>query len=157
MNTSTKVLLVFGVIVIAVLCALSYTLDWFGWSSGNVQNVVQHEVAPTAALGKYMWFVDQSNAIKQADANIVVYQARLAGVDKHYTDEYGTDKTKWAESAQVMYNHDWTIAHDDLTSVINMRNTAVRDYNAQSQKFNWALFKSRDDLPPQTYTELPLP
>lgn len=157
MKTSTKIILAFVIVMLCILGLVGNSLDWFGWSNGNVRKVAQTEVGPQAALKKYEWFVDQSNAIKQADANITTFQQRLNGVDKHYTDVYGNDKTKWPASAQIQYNHDWTIAHDDLTSIIVMRNTTVRDYNAQSEKFNWALFKSRADLPPQTYAELALP
>jgi hypothetical protein len=160
MSGKAKFLFALGIailVILVVFAVIGNVFSWFGWDSWSVQKVVQTEVGPQAALSKYMWFIDQSNAIKQADANITVFQQRLADVDTHYVSMYGSDKTKWSASAQVQYNHDWTTAHDDLTSIIVMRNTVVRDYNAASQKFNWAPFMSRQDLPPQTYAELALP
>jgi predicted metalloprotease len=164
MNGKAKFLFSLGIavlVIFVVFAVIGNVFNWFGWNSWTVQKVIQTEVGPQAAMDKYHWFVDQSNLIKQADANITTMRQSLADTEKHYTDTYGSDKTKWSQAAQVMYNQAWGTAHGDLVSVINMRNQTVRDYNAASAKWDWRIFKvnTQDfpDLPPQTYAELALP
>ncbi len=151
-----KSLFKFGVAVMFLLAALGtvgYILGWF--ESAAV--VVKEEFGPEAALRKYEWFVDTSAAIEKTDADIVLFEQRRANVEVQFIDTYGADKTTWPMSVQAQYNQQAGTARDDLLAVVSNRNGIVRDYNAQSEKFNWAPFLTRDDLPPQTYKEIVVP
>lgn len=143
----------FGVLFLLLVFALSVVGSiLFGWF-GGAGILIQKEFGPDAAMAKYSWFIDQSNAIKKADADIVLYQQRYADVETHYVSIYGEDKTKWATSVQVQYNHAISTTYDDMMAIISNRNTLVKEYNAQSKKFNWSPFMTRSDLPPQTFLE----
>jgi hypothetical protein len=90
------------------------------------------------------------------DANVELYTKRVAGVDTQYAS-YGADKSLWPPAIQMQYNHERTIARDDLVAVVALRNGIVREYNAQSEKFNWKPFNSKSDLPKPRYDESPVP
>ncbi|MEK7064412.1 MAG: hypothetical protein AAB973_02270 [Patescibacteria group bacterium] len=134
-------------LLIAALGAVAYGLGWIG-SAGEV---VKEEFGPQAALEKYEWFIDQAEAIEKADADIALFEQRRADIETQYTSTYGADKTKWSPGVQVQYNHEIQIARDDLMAIISNRNNIVKDYNAQSEKFNWAPFKGRADYPPENF------
>jgi len=138
-----------AMLLIAALGAVAYGLGWIG----SAAVVVKEEFGPEAALRKYEWFIDQSSAIKKADADIVLFEQRRANVETQFVATYGADKTKWILSVQAQYNQQAGAARDDLLAVVSNRNGIVRDYNAQSEKFNWAPFMTRTDLPPQSYVE----
>ena len=125
------------------LSALAYGLGWFG----EAGEVVQDEFGAGAALEKYEWFVDQDNHIKDADANVELFQQKADGVEEHYVDLYGEDKSEWSTVEQAQYSSAVEESTVDLVSALSIRNGLVADYNAQSEKFNWAPFESRDDMP----------
>ena len=135
--------------LIFALGAVAYGLGWIG-SAGEV---VKEEFGPEAALEKYEWFIDQANAIEKADADIALFEQRRADIEVQYTSTYGADKTKWSPGIQVQYNHEAQTARDDLLAIVSNRNNLVKEYNAQSEKFNWAPFKGRDDYPPENFVD----
>lgn len=134
------------VLVFFLIGAVVWVLS-FASSAGKV---VSDEFSPEAMLKKYQWFLDQSNGIEKMDKDIVLYEQRRADVEKRYA-VYGSDPSKWSVAIQVQYNHDAKIAKDDLVAIVSQRNNLVKEYNAQSEKFNWALFKDRPDLPSRSY------
>ena len=135
--------------LIFALGAVAYGLGWIG-SAGEV---VKEEFGPEAALEKYEWFIDQANAIEKADADIALFEQRRADIEVQYTSTYGADKTKWSPGIQVQYNHEAQTARDHLLAIVSNRNNLVKEYNAQSEKFNWAPFKGRDDYPPENFVD----
>lgn len=141
--------------LIAVIALGSIVTRSLGWW-GEAADTAQQELGPKAMLKKYEWFVDQSSRIAQMDANVDLYAKRVAGVDTQYAS-YGADKTAWPPTIQMQYNRDRSIARDDLVAVVALRNGIVREYNAQSEKFNWKLFNAKSDLPKPRYDESPIP
>mgnify|MGYP001599434068 FL=1 len=140
----------FGVAILLLIAALGAVAYGLGWI-GSAAEVVKEEFGPQAALEKYEWFIDQAEAIEKADADITLFEQRRANIEAQYTSTYGVDKTKWSSSVQVQYNREVQIARDDLLAIVSNRNNIVKDYNAQSQKFNWAPFKGRADYPPENF------
>lgn len=136
-------------ILVSLLVALSWALGWIG----DAGVVAKDEFGPKAALTKYEWFVDQAAFIQKADADIELYTQRVSEVESRYVSTYGADKSKWLPSTQALYSHDIQTVQADLTAIKSNRNSLVRDYNAQSSKFNWAPFRGRADYPPETFVE----
>jgi hypothetical protein len=134
--------------LIVVLSIVGYIFNWFG----EAAQVAQEEFGPRAALEKYEWFIDQASRIEKMDQDIVLFENRIANVDSNYS-AYGSDKSKWPAHIQVTYNHEKQQSRDDLTAIISQRNNLSRDYNAQSEKFNWAPFKTRLDKPREKFQE----
>jgi hypothetical protein len=143
-------LLIFFVFVgvSVVIGATGYFLGWFG----EAAQVAQKEFGPQAALEKYMWFINQANAIEKMDKDVAMYEDRVTNVDKQYA-AYGEDKTKWALDIRVQYNHERQQAREDLLAVASQRNSLVQEYNAASDKFNWAPFQTRPDKPKVRFHE----
>ena len=138
--------------VVALGGIVTRSLGWWG----EAADVAQRELGPKAMLMKYEWFVDQASRIAQMDANVDLYSKRVGGVDAQYAS-YGADKSAWPPAIQAQYNHERTIARDDLAAIVAQRNSIVREYNAQSEKFNWKLFNTKSDLPKPHYDESPIP
>lgn len=141
--------LIFMVVVSVVLGTVGWTLGWFA----EATQVAHDEFAPKAALAKYQWFIDQANAIKKMDQDIAIYKKRQDAVRDQYKG-YGEDQSKWPPHIQMQYNKDYATARDDRSAVISQRNNLVRDYNAQSSKFNWRVFETERNRPDQTFQEL---
>lgn len=128
-------------------------LGWiFGWFS-QAGDVAIDEFGPRAMLEKYEWFIDQENRIQQMDQQIVIFEQRVKSVDQRYDGLYGVDKASWSPVAQIQYNKERGTAYDDLVAMVSQRNNLAREYNAQSEKFNWEPFKSRPDLPRDRFSE----
>lgn len=123
----------------------------FGWF-GEAAEVAQDEFGPKAMLKKYEWFIDQASSIEKMDQDIQMFENRMSNVDSSYV-AYGADKSKWAPHVQVTYNRERQQARDDLTAVASQRNNLVREYNAQSEKFNWRSFETRLDKPREKFQE----
>lgn len=134
--------------IIIVISATGYILGWFG----SAATVAKNEFGPEAALAKYEWFIDQAKAIQKMDQDILLFQSRKAEVDNKYK-AYGEDQSKWPPDVRVQYNRESQQARDDLLAIVSQRNNLVREYNAASEKFNWAPFQTRPDLPKQNYFE----
>lgn len=123
----------------------------FGWL-GEAGEVARDEFGPKAMLEKYEWFINQASAIEKMDQDIELFEKRVTGVDANY-ESYGEDKSKWAPHIQTTYNRERQQARDDLTAVVSQRNNLVRDYNAQSEKFNWAAFETELNKPRESFQE----
>jgi len=152
MGTDSKTIWKIGgiaLLVIIIVSAVGYVLGWFGEAAG----VAQKEFGAKAALTKYEWFIDQTNMITKADGDIAIFEKKLADVEANYVSLNGADKTKWDASTKMLYTHDIQAAQTDLAAIVSNRNTLVKDYNAQSAKFNWAPFKGRSDYPPESFVE----
>ncbi len=139
-----------GLILLIVLLAL--VAQVLGLINLSAQVAID-EFGPQAALKKYEWFIDQQNYIEKADKDIALFEQRRADVDIQFTKTYGADRSKWLPSTQVLYNQAAGTARDDLVAVVSNRNNLVREYNAQSLKFNWTPFQTRADLPPRSIFE----
>jgi hypothetical protein len=127
---------------------IGYGLGWFG----EAAQVAQQEFGPKAALTKYQWFIDQQNAIQKMDQDVRMYEARVKKVDDQYAT-YGTDRSKWPPDVRVQYNHENQQAREDLLAIASQRNNLVKEYNADSEKFNWSPFQTRPDKPRQNIDE----
>lgn len=132
-----------------ILSVVGYAFGWFG----EAAQVAQEEFGATAALQKYEWFIEQQTMIQKADADVAMFEGRVRGVEDQYAS-YGPDKAKWSPHIQVEYNSARQQARDDLVAVKSQRNTLAREYNAASEKFNWAPFQTRVDKPRERFQEL---
>ena len=141
---------IIGLVVIAFigLWFVGYFLGWFG----EAAKVTQEEFGPRAALKKYEWFINQANAIEKMDQDIALFENRIKQVDEEYS-QYGNDKAKWPLHTQVMYNERKKTVQDDLVAVVSQKNNLVREYNAQSDKFNWKLFETDPRKPKEHFHE----
>jgi len=57
----------------------------------------------------------------------------------------------------MQYNREVQMARDDLASIASQRNGLVKEYNAASEKFNWAPFETNPDKPEESYHEYVVP
>jgi len=140
------------IIVIAVVIFLSAGGSILWWVN-QATIVAQNEFGPQAALQKYEWFIDQANAIAKADKDIALFEQKRVDIETQYDKTYGTDRSKWSPSIQAQYNQAIQTGRDDLIAVVSNRNGLVKEYNAQSEKFNWEPFMTRSDLPQKTFSD----
>lgn len=139
--------LISAVFILFVVGAVMWGLGWFS----EAGQVAKEEFGARAALKKYEWFVDQSNRIKKMDEDIKLFENRRNGVESKYKT-YGKEPAKWPPDVRVSYNREISQAKDDLTAIASQRNSLVQEYNAASEKFNWAPFNTRDDKPAPEFT-----
>ncbi|KKR13299.1 MAG: hypothetical protein UT43_C0047G0002 [Parcubacteria group bacterium GW2011_GWC1_39_29] len=141
---------IFGlVIAISVITGVvGYGLGWFS----EAGQVVQEQFGARAALQKYEWFIDQSNRIDKMDQDIKLFENRTVAIDDQYA-AYGKDRAKWAPDIRLQYNREKQQGREDLLAVVSQRNNLVRDYNAASEKFNWAPFQTKPDKPRERINE----
>lgn len=141
------------IVVISVLfIAFVFVGNIVGWF-GEAADVAHKESNPQAMLDKYEWFIGQASGIEKMDQDIRLFQNRAASVDSNYYAGYGTDRSKWPPHIQAEHNREKQQARDDLIAVVSQRNNLVRDYNSQSEKFNWAPFETRLDKPRKSFQE----
>lgn len=139
---------------IAVFVVIGSFAYGFGWIS-EAADVAREQHGPRASLKKYEWFVDQAAYIDKMDADVALYRQRAADTTTQYEATYGNDRTAWPPSAQMQYGEAYKQAKDDLLAVISQRNNLVREYNAQSEKFNWSGYDTTSGPKPR-YDEFPL-
>lgn len=135
-------------LIILVLSVAVYIFGWFG----EAAQVAKEEFGPSAALEKYEWFIDQANFIEKMNKDIEIFQNRITKVNKEFS-AYGENKSKWPPHIQIQYNDRISNVRDDLAAIMSQRNNLVKDYNAESNKFNWKPFKTKPDLPKEHYEE----
>lgn len=145
--------LLFSAILVAVVVGGGFALGVFG----EAAEVAQEEFGPRAALEKYEWFKQQTANIQKMDGDIEIFRSRFENVETNYRQMYGEVPSAWPLDIRTTYNRERGIARDDLVAVISQRNGIVREYNAASSMFNWALFEGNGDKPPTEYKELDLP
>lgn len=136
----------FIIALVVVVSAVGYVFGWFG----EAATVVQEEFGPRAALKKYEWFIDQANRVEKMDQDIKMFEGRVTNVDSQYKT-YGDDRAKWPPHISVQFNRERQQAREDLIAVASQRNNLVREYNSQSEKFNWKLFQTRPDKPKERF------
>lgn len=141
-------LLLVVAIAIAAISGVGYLFGWFG----EAAQVAKDEFGPKAALEKYGWFIDQANRIEKMDGDIALFEKRASGIDEQYAG-YGKNMSAWPPHIQVQYNQAKQQSRDDLVAVSSQRNNLVREYNAASEKFNWAPFQTRPDKPKERFHE----
>jgi len=132
-------------IVLVIVGALFWVLSFFS-STGKV---ISNELSAEAIQRKYEWFINQSNGIEKMDKDIALFEQRRADVEKRYV-AFG-EPSKWSEGTKAQYLHDAKIAKDDLVAVVSQRNNLVAEYNANSEKWNWGLFKDYPEIPNRSY------
>jgi len=135
-----------GLCCIIVLSIAGYIFGWFG----EVAKVAQDEFGPKSALDKYEWFIDEANAIKKMNTDIVLFKNRVTSVTKKYQG-YGANMAAWPPHIQIQFNKEKQQADDDLLAIVSQRNNLVKEYNAQSEKFNWKPFQTRPDKPEESF------
>lgn len=95
-----------------------------GWGAEAAQ-VAQEQVGPRALLKKYEWFKDAHAQLDAKRANIRVYQARLADLDKHPSESRTREETR----------SQWI---SEKAGVVASYNDLAAEYNAQMAKANYA-------------------
>ena len=106
----------------------------------------------TSILGaKRETFLEQASAIEKMDQDIVLFEDRKKSVEEKY-GKYG-DSTKWPPHISVQYNQEIEAANTDLLAVVSQRNNLVKEYNAASEKFNWAPFETELNKPREIFQE----
>jgi hypothetical protein len=139
----------FVLLVISIVTSvIGYALGWFG----EAAEVAQEEFGPRAALEKYEWFINQANGIEKMDQDIALFESRVKSVEEQYAG-YGSSMSEWPPHIQAQYNRERQQAREDLLAVASQRNNLVRDYNAQSEKFNWKPFQTKPDKPKERFHE----
>lgn len=142
--------IVIGLLILFIgFPTLGWVLGWFG----EAREVAREQFGSRAMLVKYEWFIDQENRIQKMDQDMVIFEQRVKSIDQRYDGMHGQNKANWPPIAQVQYNRERQTAYDDLVAITSQRNNLAREYNAQSEKFNWEPFKSRPDLPTEKFSE----
>jgi len=135
-----------GLTAVIILSTTGYFLGWFG----EAAKVAQKEFGPEKALEKYEWFINQANAIEKMDHDVVLYKGRVKNVTKKYQG-YGENMVNWPPHIQAQFNKEKQQADEDLLAIASQRNNLVREYNAQSEKFNWTPFQTKPDKPVERF------
>jgi hypothetical protein len=91
------------------------------------------QFSPDVMLHKYEYFKDAYTKIQSAEMNIKVASARIT----EFKNTYGSPKD-WTWETKDEYNR----LSSTKQGYIGLYNSLVQDYNAQSSKFNWKLFKT---------------
>jgi len=131
-----------------VLGITGYALGWFG----EAAQVAKEEFGPRAMLDKYEWFINQANSVEKMDRDVTLYENRVKSIEQQYAG-YGKNMAQWPPHIQVQYNREKQQAREDLIAVASQRNNLVRDYNSQSEKFNWKLFQTDPRKPKERFHE----
>jgi hypothetical protein len=133
-RTITKVVL----LLILLGMGVSFVGYIGGWFSEAGQ-VVKEEFGPRASLKKYEWFKDASATIEEKGHTIKVYEQNVKDMEESYD---GIPRKDWDRIDKQQYNM-WS---QEITGLKASYNKVVKEYNAQSSKFNWSLY-NKSDLP----------
>lgn len=125
------------------LSIVGYGLGWFG----EAAQVAREEFGPRAMLEKYEWFKDAAAQLEKKQADVTVYQGRIAAMSDGYAD---LPRQKWPREDREQFN----VWSSEVAGVKASYNTLAADYNAQMTKFNWR-FANAGELPQGA--ERPLP
>lgn len=93
------------------------------------------ELSPGRSLHKYEWFKNQYNAIEQLHTQIENATEQV----EQYRQLYGEPST-WSFSVHEEYARLQSVR----SGYISKHNKLVAEYNAESSKFNWEIFKTND-------------
>lgn len=123
--------------IVGILFAgASYVFGWFS----EAAVVVKEEFGPRASLEKYEWFKDCSETILEKQNTIEVYEINTTLMEADYK---GVPHKDWDRIDKQQFNQ-WRA---EITGIKASYNKVVKEYNAQSEKFNWDLYNT-SDLPP---------
>jgi len=112
---------------------LSYAFGWFS----EAAVVAKKEFGAEAALKKYEWFKDASETIEEKRQTISVYTSNIELMKTDYEDVKRAD---WDRIDKQQYNQ-WAL---EIVGLKASYNKVVKEYNAQSSKFNWNLYNTSD-------------
>ena len=147
MKTVGQVAAVFG--LLAILSIVLFTCNW----AGDGLNTVHKEYDPSAMLKKYEWFKNQSAHILKAKQDIQNLKSE-SDIKGQYETDNGKDHSKWSPIALNSYQEEVSMNKQQRLAQVSNTNSLITEYNAQSAKFTWAGFRTRDDLPPQSFEEV---
>lgn len=144
----------FGQIVLVILALGLISLGLFtcNWVGNGVQTVHQ-EYDPSVMLKKYEWFKNQSAFITKAQKDIANLKSE-SDVRGQYEQDNGKNHSTWSPIVVNAYQDEVSMNKQQRLALVSNTNKLIADYNAQSAKFTWTSFKTRDDLPPQTYEDV---
>lgn len=121
----------FGIVIL--FSTLSYGFGWFSEAAA----VAKEEFGAKASLKKYEWFKDASETILEKKQTILVYQTNVDQMKKDYSD---TKRKDWDRIDKQQYNQ-WSL---EIVGLKASYNKVVKEYNAQSSKFNWKIYNTSD-------------
>jgi hypothetical protein len=116
-------------------------------SCQEAAQVAREEFGPRASLKKYEWFKDASSQLEKKRRDIEIYSQRLNGLIDTYP---GVPRREWDRLDKQTYNQ----ISAELSGVRSSYNKLAAEYNAQSDKFNWSIYKGNSDIPPNQYKQL---
>lgn len=129
-----------GALLLAfVSCAACGEIGWACGAHENALEVARKEFYPDALLQKYEWFKDAAAALDKKQADIKVYEARIAALTADYE---GVPRSKWPRDDREQSS----IWASELAGVKASYNALAADYNSQMSKFNWR-FTNAGDVP----------
>lgn len=126
-----------------ILGVLGYGLGWFA----EAGQVAKEEFGPRASLKKYEWFKDASSQLEKKKEDINIYSERISSFESDYD---GVSRKDWDRIDKQTYSQ----YQQELAGVRSSYNKLAAEYNANSEKFNWSLYKGESDIPPYQYKEL---
>lgn len=121
-----------------VFSVISYGLGWFS----EAAVVAKEEFGAKASLKKYEWFKDAAATLDEKKHTIEVYQSGITQMEVEYAD---TPKIEWPQQDKQFYYQRST----EISGLKANYNDIVKEYNAQSSKFNWNIYNTSDL--PRTY------
>ena len=118
--------------LILILLLASTVFTSCGWFAEGAE-VAKEEFGPRASLEKYEWFKDASATIDEKRHTIKVYEQNKIDMLEDYQD---IPRMDWDRLDKQQYNQ-WAM---EVTGIKASYNKVVREYNAQSSKFNWDFY-----------------
>jgi len=106
---------------------------------GDAQDTAFEEFKASTALKKYEWFQTCSATLDEKFNTIKVYEQNIIDLDGLYVN---IPRRDWDQIDKQQYNQ-WRA---EITGIKASYNKVVKEYNAQSSKFNWQPF-NHSELP----------
>ncbi len=137
----------FKIVVGLLLFCIPVGLILRGCSVANeAANVAQEQFGARESLRKYEWFKDAAAQLEKKQADIKVYDVRLAAL----VEANDTQRSKWAREDREQ----WSIWQSESAGVRASFNSLAAEYNAAMSKANFR-FANIGDLPAGATTPLP--
>lgn len=114
-----------------IMSSIGWALGWFS----EAAVVAKEEFGARASLKKYEWFKDASETINEKQQTILVYQGNISSMQEDYK---GTPRKDWDRLDKQQFNQ-WKL---ELSGLKANYNSIVKEYNAQSSKFNWSMYNT---------------
>lgn len=138
----------FKIVIGLVIFCIPVGLLLRGCSVANeAANVAQEEFGPREALRKYTWFKDAAAQLEKKQADIKVYDQRIASLVQAND---GAPRSKWAREDREQ----WSTWQAEAAGVRASYNTLAAEYNANMAKFQWR-FAEAGRLPEGATKPLP--